>query len=183
MSWFERGALRKRLPTMIGMLLIAAPALAGGTGDNILIIIDPSRAESLYVGNYYKAARNVPDSNVLYMRPEAANFASFAGPNIDGLLGTLRQRGINQNIDYVIVTPGAPFFLPAPNLVGDGCSQACMSFLCRKLIHSAVSKRMPKKCVGSEATASELTEGWSVALRNSKRMEIMSIREQKRRIW
>ncbi|MCH7872807.1 MAG: TIGR03790 family protein, partial [Planctomycetes bacterium] len=126
MNLFDLGARRRRLVAVCmaaaGAMLIATPARAGGTGDNVLIIIDPSRSESLYVGNYYKAARNVPDRNVLYMQPAAADFAAFVGANLDGLLGTLQQRGINQNIDYVIVTPGAPFFLSAPNLVNDGCS-------------------------------------------------------------
>ena len=103
------------------LALAAAPALAGGTGDNVLIIIDPSSADSLYVGNYYKVARNVPDRNVLYMAPAAANYITFVGANLDGLFGTLQQREINRNIDYIVVTPGGPYRISAPNLIDDGC--------------------------------------------------------------
>ena len=102
--------------------LAAAPALAGGTGNNVLIIIDPSSADSLYVGNYYKIARNVPDRNVLYIAPAAANYSTFVGANLDGLFGTLNQRQIGSNIDYIVVTPGGPYRISAANLVNDGCS-------------------------------------------------------------
>jgi len=114
--------LRYWLPlALIGFALPAA-VRAGGTPENVLLIIDPSSAESLYVGNYYRWARNIPDTNVLYMAPGAANFLTFADYNLDALFGTLGNVGIADHVDYVVVTPGAPFYVSAPNLVSDQCS-------------------------------------------------------------
>src|SRR5690606_12159987 len=99
----------------------AAAALAGGTPENILLVIDPSRPESLYVGHYYKNARNIPDANVLYMDPDAASYAAFAAGQRVGFLGELVQRSLEDHIDYVVVAPGPSFYVSAPGLVSDGC--------------------------------------------------------------
>lgn len=103
-------------------LAAALPALAGGGPENVLIVIDPSSRESMYLGNYYRAARNIPEANVLYMDPDATDFPAFLAAQHKGLLGQLRQRGLEDHIDYVVVTPGNSFYVSAPGLVSDGCS-------------------------------------------------------------
>lgn len=98
---------------------------AGGGPENLLIIIDPANAESKYIGNYYKNARNVPDSNVIYMDPGASSYAAFAADNLDALFGMLANRGISDHIDYILIPPGGNFFVPSAGLVGDiGCTGA-----------------------------------------------------------
>ena len=47
--------------------LSAGVAWGGGGPENILLIIDPSNRDSRYVGNYYKAIRGIPDTNVIFM--------------------------------------------------------------------------------------------------------------------
>jgi hypothetical protein len=109
---------------VLGVMLLAGSRMlwAGGTPENVLLIIDPADTNSLYVGNYYKAARAIPDANVLYMSPGAANFATFADYRLDAVFGTLANVGTMDHIDYVVVTPGAPFYVSAPSLVSDSCS-------------------------------------------------------------
>jgi hypothetical protein len=55
----------------------ASIALAGGTPEQAIIIADPASAESMYVANYYKQLRDVPDRNVIYMPPVPGNYAAF----------------------------------------------------------------------------------------------------------
>jgi hypothetical protein len=98
-----------------------APALAGGGPENVLVIADPSSSESMYVTNYYKKARGIPDSNILYFDPDNANYAEFAGVPLEGFLGNLKQRVIDERIDFVVVTPGSSFFVNAANYVNDNC--------------------------------------------------------------
>jgi hypothetical protein len=108
--------------TLGALLLAAAPAArAGGTPENVLLIIDPSNSNSLYVGNYYKNARDIPDRNVLFMATGATNYPTFASYNLVSLSGTLANQGIADHIDYVVVTPGSPFYVYAPGLVTDSC--------------------------------------------------------------
>lgn len=93
------------------MLAPTAAVQAGGVPENVLLIIDPSNTDSLYVGNYYKNARQVPDRNVIYMAPGAVDYPTFAQTSIDALFGSLANAAIDDHIDYVVVMPGAPFYV------------------------------------------------------------------------
>lgn len=117
----------RRLRTLViagaAFLAITGTARAGGGPENIIIIVDPSDAESMYAANYYRNARNVPDANLLFMDPAASNYGAFASHNLDAFLGTLANRGIDDHIDYVLIMPGAPFFISAsPAFISEPCS-------------------------------------------------------------
>ncbi len=109
-------------PALWLTLAAAATAHAGGGPENLLIIIDPSNSDSMYVGNYYAQKRGVPASNILYLDPESANYAEFVNGNQQGFLGTLTGRSIGDHIDYVLVTPGQSFYVPASGYCTDSCS-------------------------------------------------------------
>jgi|GEM_PF-924007 len=117
----------RKLHALIVLVAIAAAmtpvaAQAGGGPEHAVLIVDPTEPDSLYVANHYIAARDVPASNVLYMPPSAGSYQEFADFQLDALLGTLSERGLDQQIDYVIVAPGGPFYVPAKGLIdGGGC--------------------------------------------------------------
>ncbi len=115
---------RSLLPRLLGAaagLAMGGSAFAGGGPESVLIVIDPLSPESLYLGNYYRNARNIPDGNVLYLDPDAASYQAFAATQLAGFLGHLGQTRVDDHIDYVVVTPGNGFFIPAAGLVTDGC--------------------------------------------------------------
>lgn len=85
------------------------------------MIVDPSQPESLYLANLYLSKRDIPRGNVLYMKPDAANYQAFAAQNLKAFLGSLQQRDL-EHIDYVIVPPGGNFFVPAAGYINDLCS-------------------------------------------------------------
>jgi len=96
-------------------------ALAGGTPENVLIIADPTTDEGLHVANYYRAAREVPGENVLYIQPQASDYLEFAATKIPGFVGTLANRRLADHIDYVLVMPGAVFFVNDAGLLSGQC--------------------------------------------------------------
>jgi len=51
------------------------------------------RSDSLYVGNHYKNARNILDTNVLYLRSAAQNYNTFISTIQAGFLGALGNFG------------------------------------------------------------------------------------------
>jgi uncharacterized protein (TIGR03790 family) len=102
-------------------LLAPSAALAGGSPENVLLIIDPTSNDSLYVGNYYRDAREIPDCNVIYMAPGAADYSTFVNNNLAAVFGALANQNITNHIDYVVVTPGSQFYVSAPGLVSDSC--------------------------------------------------------------
>jgi len=120
--------MRRRTSTLgrrsgLFLLLAAVPlARAGGTPEEALLVIDPTRTDSMYVGNYYMYVRDVPPLNALYMDPTADDYATgFAPDNIDALLGTIANLGIRDHCDYIILPPAASFYVSAPDLITDTC--------------------------------------------------------------
>jgi len=109
--------------SLAALALAATLAHAGGSPENALLIINPGSAESMYLGNYYKNARNIPDRNILYIEPGPDTYSEAAGLNgsIDAVFGALRNRQITDHIDYIILASTPTSFLFAANLVNDGC--------------------------------------------------------------
>lgn len=119
-----RGTKRPLYPRVLASLAgwaLGASALAGGSPERTLLIIDPTSAESMYIGNYYKNARNIPDSNIVYMTPGAINYQAFVAQNQAALLGTLEHRLLDDHIDQIVISACDVFFINAPNLVFDAC--------------------------------------------------------------
>lgn len=117
-----RNPLSLILVSVYTAFLGTVPGWAGGSPENMLLILDPANPQSQYIGNYYRNVRNVPASNILYLSPDAASYQAFVAYNQVALLGTLVQNHIDDHIDYVVIMPGANFFVNAPSLISDGCS-------------------------------------------------------------
>ena len=107
---------------ILALTLAAAPALAGGGPENLIMVVDPSNPTALHAANYYRDARNVPTFNTLPIEPGADNYTNFAAVNIPALLGTIDQRNIDDHTDFVLVMPGGQYRIDAPGLVSDSCS-------------------------------------------------------------
>lgn len=119
----QRSTWGKRHGWVLLAMLTAAPAAwAGGTPEDVLLLIDPTRPDAMYVGNYYLHARDIPPVNVLYMDPMAVDYWTFAEDNLDALFGTLANTGVRAQIDYVVIAPGSGYRVYAAGLVSDLCS-------------------------------------------------------------
>ncbi|RMF84434.1 MAG: hypothetical protein D6744_03120 [Planctomycetota bacterium] len=112
-----------------GVVSCTAAALAGGTGEHALLLVDPSRPDAKHLANYYRAARDIPDVNVLYMKPTAANYTAFVNDNLDAFFGYMAQTGIRDHVDFVVIMPPDSFYVSAPGLIGSiGCPAAVSRF-------------------------------------------------------
>lgn len=101
----------------------ATSALAGpGVAEHALVVVDPSSAEALRAANAYIAARNLPETAILFMTPDAANFQTFRDRNLVALFGEIEARGIADRADYVIVAPPGRYRMGASTTVSDACS-------------------------------------------------------------
>jgi hypothetical protein len=103
-------------------LSVSAAALAGGVGENAVLLIDPSDPVSMRVGNHYKAARLIPDANVIYYRSDATGYIDFANRVAPTFLAALAQRGLDDHVDFVVLAPTAGYRIPASGLFTDNCS-------------------------------------------------------------
>ncbi|MEM7307393.1 MAG: TIGR03790 family protein [Planctomycetota bacterium] len=111
-------------PVLCSALLapLASPSCPGGSGESAVLVVDPANAESMYVANTYMERRDVPAANAVYLRPIAANYATFVAENLAGFQGALNNRRIRDHVDYVVLPPGDDFFVPASGFVSDTCA-------------------------------------------------------------
>ena len=114
--------MKRHLQPVLLLLVASASASAGGTPEHALVIIDPSSATSMRVGNHYASARGIPPENVLYMGAADTTFSATASGQVPAFLGTLAGRGIEDHVDFVVLTPGADYRMGASGLVTDNCS-------------------------------------------------------------
>lgn len=147
------------LPVILGGAVRLA--LAGGGGENVLLIINPMNRESLLIGNYYAAARGIPERNVLYLVPASANYPQFVTENTAATFGSLANRELGDHIDFVVVTPGNEFFINAPGLVNDSCSPVTkfstgsaftMSFIANSIRQGGQQSTRPNRYFGTSNT-------------------------------
>jgi len=96
-------------------------ALAGGGPENAVLIVDPRSDDAKHVANYYRASRNIPDRNVIYMAPDADSYAEWVAFQLPALRGMLANRAIQDHVDYIILPPGGRYSVPAAGLVFDPC--------------------------------------------------------------
>src|SRR5258706_2076094 len=159
------------LSGFLATTLLSSLALAGGTPENAILIVDPSNPESLYVANYYRAARNLPAVNIIYMSPTPASYTQFVGSTLDGFLGSLENLRLVDHADYVVLPSGGSFYVDAPGLVGDPCypvsrfSSIAPYVLAREKdqILAGTDSTLPNGyCRGSnEARAVDASLGWA----------------------
>ncbi len=106
-----------------GLLLSARPVFAGGGPETTLVVVDPRDADSLYLANYYVAARQIPATNVVYLAQSSANYSTFVNAELEAVLGELANRGLDGRAAYVVLATGLLFRVPASGYVTD--ADAC----------------------------------------------------------
>jgi uncharacterized protein (TIGR03790 family) len=152
-------------------LLAASMACAGGSPENVLVVINPASAESMYLGHYYQFARNVPASNVVYIDPSAVNYQAFGGTNgnVDAVFGKLNNSRLNSHIDYIVVASASTFFINAPGHVQDGCwpvarfsqtSPFALAFMRQQVLSNTLSSQEANHYFGTTAVAFDSGIAW-----------------------
>ncbi len=88
------------------------PAFAGGGAENVLLVVNGDDEPSRMVANWYQRLRNIPDSNVLFLRGiSRSNLASFKEGKeliVMPIIAAIQQRKLDGQIDYVVFSSGFP---------------------------------------------------------------------------
>jgi len=106
-----RGALTLVILAAVGCP--TPPCLAGGGPENILLVVNPSSAESLAVGNAYASLRGIAPVNV-FMLPwedgtESTSIARFRTDILMPILRTIDSRRLSAQIDQIVYSSGFPW--------------------------------------------------------------------------
>src|ERR1017187_9504953 len=103
----------RRLAGFVVLCALSSRLWAGGSGLNVVVVVNQNSTNSVQLGNYYCEKRQVPPQNVLR--------ASWPGGNIEWLrsdlqsvilnplLSMLSERQLTNQIDYVLLCMDFPY--------------------------------------------------------------------------
>lgn len=98
---------------LLAAILAAPSARAGGGPENVLLVVNPTRADSLAVANAYVALRHVPPGNVLMLPwkdgDESVPLDRFRAEILQPILKTIDSRRLAAQIDQVVYSCGFPW--------------------------------------------------------------------------
>src|SRR5690349_10465724 len=93
---------------VIGFLLSASAtnSFAGGSGLNVLVVVNQTSTNSIELGNYYCEKRQVPRENVLRINWSGSRTTwssnEFQSVLLTPLLAMLTDTALSNQIDYVV---------------------------------------------------------------------------------
>src|SRR5262245_12654450 len=95
------------------LLAVAAQVFGGGSGLNVVVIVNSNSTNSVQLGNYYCEKRQVPPQNVLRASWSGGNTewtrAQFEATILNPLLAMISARQLTNQIDYVVVCMDFPY--------------------------------------------------------------------------
>src|SRR5579883_684428 len=101
---------------LAGLVVILCPlrALAGGSGFNVLVVVNPNSTNSLALGNYYCERRQVPPQNVVRLQNWTGGNVTWSRGEFNQalfapLVNALSTRGLAHQIDFVLLSMDIPY--------------------------------------------------------------------------
>lgn len=99
---------------MIFLWLTAATAWAGGSGFNLVVVVNQQSTNSVILGNEYCEQRGVPPDQVLRLTNWFGGSISWSRADFetklrDPLLAMLVERGLTNQVDYVLLSMDIPY--------------------------------------------------------------------------
>ena len=101
-------------PAVLATMLAAGAVLAGGSGLNVIVVVNQNSADSVQLGNDYCELRGVPPQNLLRMTGwtggsiywSRADFQSYL---LSPLLAMIASRGLTNQAQFVLLSMDVPY--------------------------------------------------------------------------
>lgn len=103
------------LALFVGIFCLADISLAQGTSHSVsevLVVINDNSADSIEVGNYYKAARSIPDDNICHIQTattDSITNANYGSQIKTPVLDCIQNKSLN--INFIVLTRGVPLLI------------------------------------------------------------------------
>ena len=111
----KRVNIRLCFATGLAVLFVSAVGLfAGGSGLNVVVVVNQNSTNSVQLGNYYCEKRGVPPQNLLRITNWTGGnlewtTSDFTNSLINPLLSMISSRGLANQIDYVVLSMDFPY--------------------------------------------------------------------------
>lgn len=102
----------KRILVILGLYGMTLPfgAHAQVTYDDVAVIVNTNSANSQLIGNYFKAARNIPAANMIYVQTDTTE--EIDSTTFNTLRAQVEQQllanNLHNSINYLVTTKGMP---------------------------------------------------------------------------
>lgn len=98
-------------------LLSPFPAAAGGSGLNVVVVVNQRSTNSVELGNYYLEKREVPPDNLLRIHWPGDrvewSLQAFTNTLFNPLVAMLAERRLTNQVDYVVLSMDIPYRVKA----------------------------------------------------------------------
>ena len=106
--------IRLCFATGLAVLLVSAGELfAGGSGLNVVVVVNQKSTNSVQLGNYYCEQRGVPPQNFLRINWTGGNISwnrsNFETNLLNPLAAMLSSGGLTNQVDYVVLSMDIPY--------------------------------------------------------------------------
>jgi uncharacterized protein (TIGR03790 family) len=106
--------IRLCFATGLAVLLVSTAGLfAGGSGLNVVVVVNQNSTNSVQLGNYYCERRCVPPQNFLRINWTGGNInwtrSDFETVLLNPLVAMLSGRGLTNQVDYVVISMDIPY--------------------------------------------------------------------------
>ena len=113
----ENKCVNIRFCFAMGLALLffsAGELFAGGSGLNVVVVVNQNSTNSVQLGNYYCERRCVPPQNLLRITNWTGGnvqwtTSDFTNSLVNPLLSMLSSRGLTNQIDYVVLSMDFPY--------------------------------------------------------------------------
>ncbi len=100
------------MAAMAGILFPMGVVMAGGGPQNVLVVVNDNSLISLEIGKYYQEKRGIPEQNIFHVSTTtnySMSTVDFTNQVRGPILNYITNSTLNQQIDYVVFTPGMPY--------------------------------------------------------------------------
>ena len=106
--------LRATICLIVGALLAADMVWAGGSGLNVIVVVNQNSTNSVQLGNDYCEQRGVPPQNVLRMTGWTGGFTDWSPGDfetnlLNPLLAMIAGRGLTNQAEFVLLSMDIPY--------------------------------------------------------------------------
>ena len=104
----------RRLAVALAFLVgLGLSAWAGGSGLNVVVVVNQNSTNSVQLGNYFCERRHVPPQNYLRINWTGGNadwtLSDFTNYLLNPLLGMVASRSLTSQADYVLLSMDIPY--------------------------------------------------------------------------
>ncbi len=103
----------RQLLSPVLLCSLATRLWAGGSGLNVVVVVNQDSTNSLQLGNYYCERRQVPPQNVLFINWTGGNLSwtssDFSTYVFNPLVAMLSSRQLTNQVDYVVLSMDIPY--------------------------------------------------------------------------